>query len=284
MVKIKAQGIAKMKSPTWTLMAAFITATCSMSLPYYAHSTDIESDFTWPANYQAAVSLSYDDALMSQLAHAIPALDKYGFKASFYLTLANPGTQQGMEQWRSVAANGHELGNHTIFHPCSKSQKDRDWVAAYHDIDTKTLTQIQQEISVANTFLQAIDSQTSRTFTIPCGDTETAEGNYVEVIRNDFVAIKGFNPQYDAKFDLLLMPENVSGETLINFVKKAHRQGGIANILFHGIEGDYLTVSNQAHDELLQYLSDNRETLWVDNYRNIMQYVKLKHQPLNPQE
>ena len=59
-----------------------------------------EASFSWPQNYQAAVSLSYDDGLMSQLTYAIPALDKYGFKASFYLNLSNPHIQVALEQWQ----------------------------------------------------------------------------------------------------------------------------------------------------------------------------------------
>ncbi|WP_285164511.1 polysaccharide deacetylase family protein [Shewanella goraebulensis] len=232
------------------------------------------ANINWPNHYQAAVSLSYDDALLSQLNYAIPALNKHGFKASFYLTLSNSGTQTALARWRDIAADGHELGNHTLFHACSKSIEGREWVEPHNNIDTKTVAQMQQEIETANTFLQAIDQQTERTFTPPCGDFYAADGNYIDAIRENFVAIKGYNPQLAPKFDLLLMPENVDGETLINFVKQAQQQGGIANILFHGIEEDYLSVSNQAHNELLQYLSDNRDLLWVDTYLNIMQHVK----------
>ncbi|WP_394493696.1 polysaccharide deacetylase family protein [Shewanella sp. ENK2] len=239
-----------------------------------AYSANINPQFSWPNHYQAAVSLSYDDALMSQLEYAIPALDKYNFKASFYLTLANPGTEAGLQQWRAIAANGHELGNHTLFHACSKKLDDREWVAPHNNLDSKTVLQLQQEVMTANTFLRAIDQQTQRTFTPPCGDFIAANGNYIDAIRNNFVAIKGYNPQFPPKFDLLLMPDNVDGQTLIDFVEKAKAQGGVANIIFHGIEGDYLTVSNQAHKELLQYLADNQDILWVDSYLNIMQHVQ----------
>ncbi|WP_153912355.1 hypothetical protein [Shewanella sp. TC10] len=74
------------------------------------------------------------------------------------------------------------------------------------------------------------------------------------------------------------MPDNVDGATLINFVKQAQQRGGIANILFHGVGGDYLSVSQQAHNELLAYLKDNQDTLWVDTYRNIMLHVMAEHE------
>ena len=76
------------------------------------------STFPWPEARQAAVSLSFDDGMPSQLARAVPMLDRAGFQGTFYL---NPrdGWGRDLEPWRAVAAGGHELGNHTVTHPCS---------------------------------------------------------------------------------------------------------------------------------------------------------------------
>src|SRR6478735_3133337 len=74
----------------------------------------------WPDACQGAVSLTFDDGSPSQLALAIPLLDRYGLQASFYL---NPGDnyREQFVPWRAVAAAGHEIGNHSISHPCSKN-------------------------------------------------------------------------------------------------------------------------------------------------------------------
>ena len=53
-----------------------------------------EKVFTWPDGQKMAISLSYDDALNSQLDNAIPALNRHGLVASFYLTLASPTVRQ----------------------------------------------------------------------------------------------------------------------------------------------------------------------------------------------
>ena len=45
--------------------------------------------FAWPDGRRAAVSLAYDDALDSQLDHAIPALDRHRLKGSFYIVPDN---------------------------------------------------------------------------------------------------------------------------------------------------------------------------------------------------
>ncbi len=70
-------------------------------------------------NKQCAVALTYDDALNVDLDHAIPALDSVGLKGTFYLSGYSPALTNRFAEWRKVAAAGHELGNHTLFHPCA---------------------------------------------------------------------------------------------------------------------------------------------------------------------
>jgi hypothetical protein len=50
----------------------------------------------------------------------------------------------------------------------------------------------------------------------------------------------------------------------------------MANFTFHGIGGDYLAVSDQAHAELLAYLAEHQDIYWVDTFLNIMKFVKAK--------
>src|SRR5690606_6249404 len=78
-----------------------------------------DKPFQWPNGAKAAINLAYDDAVPSQLDNAIPALNKYGLKGSFYLTLSAETVATRMAEWRKAAANGHELANHTLFHQCS---------------------------------------------------------------------------------------------------------------------------------------------------------------------
>ena len=50
-----------------------------------------------------------------------------------------------------------------------------------------------------------------------------------------------------------------------------NQQRKLVNIIFHGVGGDYLTISNDAHKELLDFLDQHRADYWVDSYINIMQ-------------
>lgn len=237
--------------------------------------------FSWPNGATAAVSLAYDDAVNSQLDNAIPALDKYGLKGSFYLTLSSETLARRLAEWRTAAANGHELANHTLFHQCSRNAADREWVTDENDLDKVSVAQLAAQIRVGNSMLQAIDGRTERTFTVPCGDVNAGGENYLPAIRSEFVAIKygfgGVTPDIrtlDPYAVTVATPTNVTGEQLIDMVKQAAANGTMANFSFHGIGGDYLVVSTEAHEELLKYLAANRNIYWTDTFINIMKYVK----------
>lgn len=227
----------------------------------------------WPDGARVAVSLSYDDALASQLDNAVPALRSHNLRASFYLTLANPTVRHRLADWRAVATAGHELGNHTIYHPCRGSLPDRDWVSPDYDLDKQTLAQIRAEVVMANSILHMIDGRKRRTFTPPCADQQVGGENYVDDVSALFVSIKARDAGMAGRSSFLHTPFDVTGEELIRYVQEHTNDGVLLNILFHGIGGDYLSVSTEAHSELLQFLADNRSTYWVDTYINIMTHV-----------
>lgn len=237
--------------------------------------------FAWPDGRRAAVSLSYDDALDSQLDIAIPALDRYGFKGSFYIPLANATVGTRLADWRAAARNGHELGNHTLFHQCSGSAPGRDWVEPQRDLDTTTAAQMRDQVLLANTLLAAIDGGTRRTLTLPCGESKAKDGDYATLVNDHFVGIKvgggAVTPDMatlDPAAVTVGAPVGLTGKQLIAMVEDAGRRGTMVNFTFHGIGGDYLTTSAQAHEELLAWLDKHRDRYRVDTFLNLMTYVR----------
>lgn len=80
----------------------------------------------------------------------------------------------------------------------------------------------------------------------------------------------------------VIAPEGASGADLIAMVEQAGRKGTMVNFTFHGIGGDYLSVSRQAHEALLDYLSAHADRYWVDTFRNLMRHVKSQADPRAP--
>lgn len=269
------------------LLAVFAAATS-----WAAAAQSAPTPWVWPHQARAAVSLAYDDALPSQLDYAVPALNRHGLKASFYLTLSSDTVRKRLAAWRKLAAQGHELGNHTLFHQCSRSAPDRSWVNADNDLDTVSVAQLVAQIRVGNSMLQAIDGQQQRSFAAPCGDLNAAGEPYLKALQDDFVAMKsafgGVVPDMNTLDPYAVGVEvatDTSGVQLISLVQRAAAAGTMVNITFHGVGGDYLAVSREAHDTLLQYLASHRSIYWTDTFVRIMQYVKaqrLKAQPPRP--
>ncbi|MGF6272053.1 peptidoglycan/xylan/chitin deacetylase (PgdA/CDA1 family) [Massilia sp. UYP11] len=241
-----------------------------------------DAGFAWPGGARAAVSLAYDDALDSQLDHAIPVLDRHGIKGTFYLELSRPSVAARMRDWRAAAANGHELGNHSLFHQCSGAGPDRTWVAPHRDLDTTTREQMRDQVLLGNTMLAAIDGRHERTYTAPCFDVDAGGGDYLTPLHASFVAIKAGKgasiPASMAALDPFRVtssaPVGASGAELIAQVRQAAAQGTMIAFTFHGIGGDHLSVSSQAHEELVRFLAAHREVYWTDTFLNIMKHVR----------
>ena len=253
-----------------------------LGLAFTTHvSIAADKPFAWPHGAKAAVNLAYDDALDSQLDNVIPVLNKYKLRGTFYLNVVSPTLVIRLPEWRAAAKKGHELGNHSIFHQCAKSQPGREWVTDDRDLDKVSTIQMQDQVKVANSFLHAIDGKTERTYTPPCIDLKAGGVNYVDGLKSEFVAFKtgfgGVTPDmktldpYAVSVDF---PVGVTGEQLIAIVKDAAAKGTMANFTFHGVGGDHMAVSKEAHEELVKYLADNKKIYWTDSFVNIMKYVK----------
>jgi peptidoglycan/xylan/chitin deacetylase (PgdA/CDA1 family) len=248
---------------------------------FICSNASAKTSFEWPSHAKAAISLAYDDALNSQLDHALPALNKLNLKASFYLTLNSATVSKRLEEWRHIAKQGHELGNHSINHACHGSLPGRDWVLTYNDLDKKQFDEIIQKINTANKFLKAIDGETLKTFTVPSADQLVEHKNYVHALHDAFVGIKshvGKIPKSRSSINVMdaafWSPSENSRTELIAYAKQAAFYGTIANFTFHSVGGDYLPVSIKAHQELLDFLAKNKDIYWIDTYRNINLYIK----------
>lgn len=249
-----------------------ITLPLLLLLLLYTSARPQAAEFVWPENKKLAISLSYDDALASQLDNAIPVLDKHNFKASFYVFPASPVFRERLDEWRALAANGHELGNHTLYHNCSRKLSG-DWVRPHVDIDARSVEHMVMDITIQNTLLQALDGKNQRTFTTPCGHTQTKDGDYLPQVRDLFVAFKGQG--LAGGFSILALPSEVNAKQLIAYIEDAPKNTRLVNILFHGIGGDHLSVDAEEHRKFIDYLAARKNEYWVDTYLNIMSYVKV---------
>jgi peptidoglycan-N-acetylglucosamine deacetylase len=249
-----------------------------------ASKTDTSSNRPWK-NKKCAVVITYDDAINEHLDNAIPVLDSLGLKATFYLTAYSPACAKRLKEWRTVAASGHELGNHTLFHPCMGNMPGREWVSKERDMNTYTVQRMTDEIKMTNTFLEAIDGKTTRTFAFTCGDMKIGDSSFMNGLKNDFTAARAVRHEMHAidQIDLYNMDcyvvNNNTAEQMTEWVKKATETNSLLVILFHGVGGgNALNVSLPAHRQFLSYLKQQENEIWVAPAIEVAEYVKTYQQ------
>jgi hypothetical protein len=49
------------------------------------------------------------------------------------------------------------------------------------------------------------------------------------------------------------------------------RDGKAGVIVFHGVGGDYLNVSADAHRQLVEYLKAHEKEIWTTTFSNVME-------------
>ncbi|MCP9761619.1 sialate O-acetylesterase [Lacihabitans soyangensis] len=248
--------------------------------PFRTDGQDLDPSKPWMGK-KTAVVLTYDDALNVHLDNVIPALDSLSLKGTFYLTSSSDASRNRINDWRKAAINGHELGNHTVYHPCDATGPGMSWVKPEYDLSKYSMSQIQSEIKMCNAFLKAIDGKSKRTFAFTCGHKKVAEGEFIQSLSDEFVAARAVRHEMQSFEEQKLMDidcysmENKTGDEMISLVKQAQQSGKLLVFLFHGVGGEHgLNVSKEAHSQLIHYLKENEKDIYVDTMLNVAEHLK----------
>ena len=246
----------------------------------------LKSQAQGPWNHKScAVVLTYDDAINVDLDNVLPALDSQGFKGTFYLITSSPVVAARLNEWRAAAREGHELGNHTLFHPCAGGP-GRGFVQPDFDLRSYTVNRAVAETRAANTMLQAIDGKTHRTFAYPCGDLNIRDSFFYAALRHDFAAARGVQPSMPTidKVDLDNVPcyaiMNQSADAMIGLVKQAMLNHGLLVFLFHGVGGGHSINEGLAdHSALLHFLKAHESDIWIAPMVDVADFIRQSSAP-----
>lgn len=229
------------------------------------------------AQARGTVVLTYDDALPSQLDHAVPALDAAGLKATFFLSAVR---EADVPRWQAVARRGHEVANHTIFHPCAAAKFPAD---PHFTSEAYSPASMIREIAQQNTLLRALDGRARHGFAMPCGEHLVGGEDYLEPLRAAHIVDYARGVSMDdaqvragpAHVDAMHVPargfaEGTTLDQLVAFARTAETSGGWAVFLFHGIGGDQLSVDAATDRAFLAWLRQHRRTIRVATLRDAL--------------
>jgi peptidoglycan/xylan/chitin deacetylase (PgdA/CDA1 family) len=237
-----------------------------------------QTDKPWQGK-KCAVVLTYDDAMDQHLDNALPILDSLALKASFYITAFSPSIRNRMQEWKQLPVKGHELGNHTLFHPCDGGP-NRAWITGDYDLRKYSIQRMIDETRMTNVFLQSMDGKTRRTFAYTCGDMKIGDSSFIDPMKKDFVGARAVRNEMHPIGEVNLydidcyVVNGENGNQLIDWVKKAMETHSLLVVLFHGVGGgNALNVSVEAHRQFLLFLKQNEKDLMITPMIDVCDYI-----------
>lgn len=239
-----------------------------------------EKSFKWPDGKRAALTLSFDDGRNSQVDVGIPVFDQYGVKATFVVVPSN--AEKRTDKWRSAALNGHEIGNHTLQHPCSGNFS---W-SRERALENYTMEKMRKELVEANKQLETLLGVKSTVFAYPCGSTFIGRGtntkSYVPLVAELFVAGRGWlneSPNDPSFCDLAQLTgmemDGKDFEQILPLVKSAQEAGAWLVLAGHEIGGSGgQTTRVEMLKRLIVYAQDPANGIWIATMGEIASYVQ----------
>jgi len=237
-------------------------------------SEEINGPF--PDGFRGAVSLTFDDGWWpSQLRVALPMLDDHRLRSTFYVIPRDslPKRDDWLERlspYTHAAAQGHEIGNHTLSHICSRALAESREVPC---LETMTIADVEADVLAAQERLTAATGTAPKTFAYPCYHEHVGEGptrqSYVPVIAEHFIAGRGAGEfaniplTCDMHYLWSTPAEGMSGPALVGLAMRAAMQERWAILAFHGIDEGHLSVPKVAFHELCVFLSRHNDGIWV---------------------
>ena len=237
--------------------------------------------FHWPNGKRVAVSLSFDDARASQINVGLDMINPTGVKVTFFVTTGSDAFRPKIDSWKRALDSGHEIGNHTVNHPCTGNFP---W--SFHNaLENYTLEQMSQQLDDSNATIQQLLGVRAVTFAYPCGQKFVGRGpemkSYVPLIGQKFMVGRGYMDEYynDPVFcDLAQASGTAFDDTdyidMVKHISKAAEQGGWVIFVGHDIGQKAFQVTDTiALAALCKYMQDPANGVWVDTVKNIGEYV-----------
>ncbi len=247
------------------------------------------STMVWPHGAKMALSLTFDDGRDSQVDVGLPLLDSFGVKATFYPLPEAVGER--LEGWKAAVAAGHEIGNHTVGHPCTGnfSWTRYDGVV----LEDYDLQRMRREIVDANDQLKAALGVRPASFAYPCGQTFVGRGaevrSYVPLVAELFQTGRRWldeTTNAPEHFDpAQIMSMRMDGEGFGNIQRRIEytkRSGNWLVLAGHEVrEPDHERrggTSALMLRELLTYAADPANGVWVAPVAEVAIYIQ-QHLP-----
>lgn len=237
----------------------------------------------WPGEFDCAVSLTFDDGDSTQLNRAAPAMEDRDFRGTFYLSCGRENWRERLERFVPLHERGHEVGNHTVGHTCSRNFRDEPGAQG---LETMTLEEIEADVLEAQRRLDQLFPRDERSFAYPCYMTHVGAGltrqSYVPIIAKHFIAGRGHgeygfsNSPHNCDLACLASTpiEHMRGEQIVGLMDHNLTRGRWLILTMHQIGGARLGTAPTEFERMLDWLHRHRERVWVAPVAEIAAHLR----------
>ncbi len=226
-----------------------------------------------------ALSLSFDDARASQVDTGTALLDAYKVKATFYVQ--PPPVKNRLKGWKKAVASGHEIGNHSISHPCSGNFL---W-SRNNALEDYSLQQMKNQLEDANKQIEELLGVKPEVFAYPCGQTFVGRGkstqSYIPVVAEIFLSGRGWlaespnDPSYCDMAQLTgIEMDGKDFEDILPVIQSAQKNGQWLVLAGHEMGGKGPQTTRLAMlKKLIEYAQDPTNEIWIAPVGAVVKYV-----------
>jgi peptidoglycan/xylan/chitin deacetylase (PgdA/CDA1 family) len=241
-----------------------------------------EPTFRWPQGKKAALSLTFDDARESQVDSGFPILDELGVKATFYVSFAP--FERRLDEWKEAASAGHEIGNHSVSHPCSGNFR----FSETNYLEEYTLDRMEKELIEASDTIEGHIGIRPTTFAYPCGQTFVGRGeearSYVPLVAKHFHLGRGFkgeSPLHPLWGDMAQAPgvdfDGATFDDVKRFLNRAVDRNQWLLLAGHDVGHDpEQTVQADTLRQVCEYALNPDNGIWIDTAAKVAAYCRSK--------
>lgn len=214
---------------------------------------------------RGAISLRFDDSMLSQADVAIPHLTKRGLVGTFFVNPDLDRYTTRREVWEVVCPKaGHELANHTM-----------------HHLGAKTYEEAEYEIGECSRHIWSLYPERSKLLPFARGGGTTWD---ITDEQMRALTAKHFLFRHRSTHSVCNDPDNEHYKSE-DIDIRPHAQRAIdervwVELMFHGIGGEWISCSEETFVSLLDFLVEHRDTLWVATVGDAWKYEQ-EHQALS---
>jgi hypothetical protein len=200
----------------------------------------------------AAFSMQFDDSMETQADFAIPEMNKRGLVGTFFINPAKDRYGKRRQTWEVVCPkHGHELANHTLRH---------EGAADYEEAD--------REIGGCARHIWKLSPESSKLRPFLRGG-----GTTWGISRDEMGELMDKYYLFRAPRRTGISDEHDNGRPVVQ-AREALEEGRWGLVGFHGVGGQWISTSEEAFVEMLDFLVENKDRLWTGTTGDVYRYTQ----------